>query len=212
MQFDRGANGRNRGGDGGIRLDARVGQPVAAVERRAQRLEIDRAGHGLGPACLPLHQRERPGHAVVRQQRGFDACFRHPALGGAFDHRDRAALQLRQCVLVAAGDRHRVRGDKCVIAAKPRRHGGGRELSIGAVMPAAPPERRLTGEIAEPQLNFVRRDQRRDHVATAAVFALAHRERRRDVTARMRGIAREVIVVAVEIAQQAAVDEGRERR
>ena len=149
---------------------------------------------------------------MVRKQGGFDAGLGDPALGGALDHGNRAALQLRERVLVAAGDRHGVRGARHVVADKARRGGRAGELCIGSVVPAAFPQRRFAGEIAQPQMDFVSRDQRGDHIAAAAAIPFADRERDGEVAARVGGVARKIIVVAVEIAQQAAIHERRERR
>src|ERR1700759_4757892 len=74
-------------------------------------------------------------------------------------------------------------------------------------MPATLPERRHAGKITEPKLNLVGSDECRDEIASAAVLALTDRELHGQVAARMGGIAREVVVVAVEVTQQAAVNE-----
>jgi len=94
-----------------------------AIDRRAQRIEVNRAGDTRRPAGRSLHERERSGHAVVREQGGFDAGFCNPALSGALHHRDRAALQLRQCILVTSGDRHRMCRAQRIITRKPCRRG-----------------------------------------------------------------------------------------
>ena len=61
-------------------------------------------------------------------------------------------------------------------------------------------------------MNLVGGDERSDQIASAAMLTFADRERDREIAARMSRVAREIVVVAVEVAQQAAVDERRERR
>ena len=80
------------------------------------------------------------------------------------------------------------------------------------MMPSALPQRRLACEIAQPQMDLVSGNQRGNQIAAAAMLTFADRQCDCEIAARMGRVAREIIVVAVQVAQQAAIDEGRERR
>ena len=78
-------------------------------------------------------------------------------------------------------------------------------------MPAAPGNAGCRDDVAQAQLNFVRRDQCHDQIGAGAAAFLRNRERRRKIAARMRGVEAKVIIVVIEIPDERAVDKRRER-
>src|SRR3990170_6114983 len=74
-------------------------------------------------------------------------------------------------------------------------------------MPAALPEARLAGVVAQAQMDLVAGDDRGNEFASRVAFAFTERERHRQIAARVRRVAPSVVVVEVEVAQRRAVGE-----
>ena len=174
---------------------------------RGQRLGIQRARDDFAPACGTFKNFLGAGQSSRREQRRFNAAPGDHGLGGGLHHRYIAALRLRECVVVAGGYGDGVGGDVDVIRQQSRGQRSAGKLCMRACMPAA---LRHAGEIAQAQLHFVRDNHCLDQLAPAAPRVLRHRHRRREVAARVCGIAAEVIIIAVEITHQRAIHQRRQ--
>ena len=156
---------------------------------------------------LPFEDLGWAGDAACREEDGFDGAEGGERVRKALPLRERAGTGHPERVQCCSGDRDGIPGLRLGKAERLRRPSRGRVRALGRVVETLVSHGGLVGEAA---VHLIGDRERRQELAPGRARVLGRREHRRQVVARVAGLAgREVGVVEVEVADECAVVERR---